>query len=56
LNLGPYEYKSLNLRGYKKPIYKPKTQSSEESKSNDFKYDDNDWPITQDMLQMTLDS
>ena len=28
--MGPYEFKSLNLQGYKKPIYKPNPPSIEE--------------------------
>ena len=54
LNLGPFEYKSLSLHGIRKQIIKPKSPNTEEIKTQDYKEDE--WPITQDMLQMALES
>lgn len=54
LNLGPYEYKSLTLKGFKKPIYRPKTPNSEEIIA--FNFNLNEWPVTKDMLTEKLDN
>ena len=48
LKLGKYEYKTLSLHGYRKPIIKPATPTAEEVKAFNFKGDE--WPITQSML------
>jgi hypothetical protein len=51
-NLGPFDYKVLKLNGSQKQVIPPKTPTKEELDALDFK--NNEWPITQDMLKMTL--
>ena len=52
MSLGNREYKLLNLSGYKKPLIKPPSPSTEELKAQGFKGDE--WPITQEMLNDAL--
>ena len=52
LKLGQYEYKTLSLHGYRKPIIKPATPTAEEVRAFNFKGDE--WPITQSMLYEAL--